>query len=119
MEENKKAGRPLEWTPERLEEIRAAFNKYIEEKDIPIVAEFASKHGLRRQTLYEHEALADVLEKCLSKKEAALESLGLTNGINTTMAIFSLKQLGWSDKQQVNLDAKEKITFEINGYEGI
>jgi hypothetical protein len=38
--------------------------------------------------------------QCLTKKEAQLERKALYNEINVSMAIFSLKQLGWSDRTE-------------------
>ena len=41
------------------------------------------------------------LAKKKAKKEAQLERLALRKEINHTMAIFSLKQLGWKDTQDI------------------
>lgn len=81
--------------------ILAAFEKYVAETDIPIVVEFAAQQGIYRTLLYDVPDFKDVLDRCLAKKESALERLGLTGAVNTTMAIFSLKQLGWSDRQDI------------------
>lgn len=91
-------GRPVEYTEERKAEIEAKLEEYIESTEIPIVAEFAYKNNIRRQRLYEH--FPDTLKKLIEKKESALERLALEGGVNTTMAVFSLKQLGWSDKTE-------------------
>lgn len=75
-----------------------AFDTYIDATDIPIVAEFATLQKLSREFLYSNEEFADAISRCTFKKEAALERHALTGRVNTTMAIFSLKQLGWTDK---------------------
>lgn len=80
--------------------ILQAFLRYISSTEIPIVAEFAASHGLYRQFLYDCDEFADALKQCVSKKEGALERKALDGQVNCTMAIFSLKQLGWSDKQE-------------------
>ena len=87
--------RPREWD---RAELVSAFYQYIEKTDIPIIAEFAYTHGVDRQRLYEWDEFADALKNCIAKKESALESQALSGKINCSMAIFSLKQLGWSDK---------------------
>ena len=99
------------YTPEKIKEIHSALNKYIDETDIPIVCEFAYKNNIRRTALYEIPELADTLKKLIEKKEAQLELKGLKGEINTTMAIFSLKQIGWKDKQEV--DMTHNFTPEI------
>lgn len=87
--------RPREWDRGDLNE---AFWQYIEKTDIPIVADFAYTHGVRRDYLYDMPELSNALKACIEKKEAALETKALAGGVNCTMAIFSLKQLGWTDK---------------------
>jgi hypothetical protein len=91
------AGRPREYDRAAL---AAAFEDYIENTEIPIVAEFAARHGLTRQFLYDGEEFSDLIKRCTFKKEAALERQALVGSVNCTMAIFSLKQLGWSDRQE-------------------
>jgi len=86
--------RPREWDrAELLEKLL----QYIEQTDIPIVAEFAYTHGVSRQKLYEMDELSDALKACVTKKESALEKKALAGDVNCSMAIFSLKQLGWKD----------------------
>lgn len=110
---DKKLGRPVEYTPEIIENINEKLVCYIDTTDIPIVAEFAYKNNVRRQFLYENDILSDTIKRLIDKKEANLERQGLENKINHTMAIFSLKQLGWKDRQEidnnVNLKADKSI----------
>ena len=75
--------------------------RYISETPIPIVAEFAYLNDVRRTLLY--ELYPDTIKKLIDKKESALERGGLNKTIDKTMAIFSLKQLGWRDVQDVNV----------------
>ena len=72
--------------------------------DIPIIAEFCYKNKISRQRLYEFDELTDVMELIIAKKEAQLERQALKNEIDHSMAIFSLKQLGWSDRQKIEQD---------------
>lgn len=99
----KKTGRPIKYTAAVLKKLIAKIEAYIESEEIPIVAEFAYKNNIGRQALYEHKELSDTIKKLIAKKEANLEKMGLVGVINPTMAIFSLKQLGWRDKQEVDL----------------
>jgi len=101
-------GRPIEYTEEEINKIKAKIEKYIKETEIPIVAEFAYKNDIRRQTLYELPQLSDTIKKLIDKKEAQLENKGLFNEVNNTMAVFSLKQLGWTDNKQ------EKVIVELD-----
>jgi len=78
------------------------FEEYIDKTDIPIIAEFAANSKIYKQRLYEWEEFADSIKRAISKKEASLERGALDNKINVTMAIFSLKQLGWKDKQEID-----------------
>ena len=74
---------------------------YIESEDVPVIAEFAYQQGLHRQQMYElaegFPELSDAIKRCISKKEAQLEKGALVGKLNPSMAIFSLKQLGWKD----------------------
>ena len=92
-----KRGRPLKYTLDKLEDIKSKLELYIDKTDIPIIAEFAYKNKIPRAKLYEFEELNYTIKRLIDKKEAQLERLALNKEINHTMAIFSLKQLGWKD----------------------
>jgi hypothetical protein len=95
--------------------------KYINETEIPIIAEFAYQNNIPKARLYEQPELDELLKKCTAKKEAALERKSLAGEVNTTQAIFSLKQLGWRDKQQHELTGADggpivvKLPEELGG----
>ena len=111
---NRPVGHPVtRWTPKALSDLNAKFLKYIHDTDIPIIAEFAYLNDVRRQFLYECPALADSIKKCIEKKESQLERMSLTGEVNTTQAIFSLKQLGWSDRQEIKHAGALRIQYEI------
>lgn len=92
---------PWKERPHDRDAILGALEKYIEEEEIPIIAEFCYRNKVKRTTLLTWSESADLVELCKLKKESALESGALSGAINTTMAIFSLKQLGWTDKQSL------------------
>lgn len=95
--------RPKKYTKQKLLLIKHKLLKYIKFTDIPIIAEFAYLNNLPRQMLYEHPELSDTIKKLIDKKESQLEILGLKSEINSTLAIFSLKQLGWRDKHETDV----------------
>jgi hypothetical protein len=94
-------GRPRKYNDEQIQEIINSFNEYIDNIDIPIVAEFCYQNSILRKTLYEYPEFSDTIKRAIDKKEAQLERKALYNEVDHTMAIFSLKQLGWKDKQEV------------------
>ena len=105
--EPKKRGAPRKHD---RDELLALLENYIEKTQIPILSEFAWKHGLHRQKLYEMPELSDAIKRCITKKEAALEAGALRGDINPTMAIFSLKQIGWNDGAKNVTQHEIKIT---------
>ncbi len=107
-----RTGRPKKFTKSYIEEIISKIENYIDETEIPIVVEFCYKNNIRKQRLYDIPEFSDCIKRLINKKEAQLERLGLEK--NNTMAIFSLKQLGWRDTQEIQHSfnpekAKEEI----------
>jgi len=97
-----KVGRPVtKYTEEYKADILEKFEKYIDDNDIPIVAEFAYKNNIVRERLYEFPELAYTIKRCIGKKETNLEKGVLSGKLNAAMGIFSLKQLGWRDRQEL------------------
>lgn len=83
------------------EAVAAQFEAYIAATEIPIIVEFCALHRVSREFIYQNDDFAELRTHCIAKKEAALERLGLTGKVDTRMAMFSLTQLGWSNKQDV------------------
>lgn len=108
-----KRGRP--YTYDRAELVDM-LNAYIEQTTIPIVAEFAYFAGMHRQGVYAMPELADGLKRLITKKEAMLERMAMTGQIDKTMAIFSLKQIGWSDQPKLaNGEDETSRTIVVRG----
>ncbi len=107
-------GRPRERNREQL---LIEFALYVEETPIPIVAEFAAQQGFGKSYLYGCPEFAELLTLCTTKKEAALERLCLTGAPKsaTTMAIFSLKQLGWKDRIEHSGDRDAPVALNLTG----
>ena len=87
-------------TPEKISDLLQKLDAYIEDTPVPIVAEFAYTNNISRADLYDNPEFSTLLKKLILKKESQLEKLALMNKINTATAIFSLKQLGWRDRQE-------------------
>jgi hypothetical protein len=95
------AGRPKKYTDEYLAELLESLEVYIEETDIPILKEWCVSVGVPSKHVYDFEALSDPIKTLIDKKEANLERKALQGEVDKTMAIFSLKQLGWSDQRKI------------------
>lgn len=88
------------------EKVKVQMREYIDATTLPILKEFcykiakvpASKIEQKAET---DEELAELCVELKSKKESALERGGLSGQLNPTMAIFSLKQLGWKDTMDI------------------
>lgn len=104
-------GRPRKFTKKRIKEIIADFEDYISFTEVPIVAEFAYQQNILRESLYDYPEFSTVLKKCIAKKESQLEKLALSGKVSTPMAIFSLKQIGWSDKKEVEHSGGVGVTI--------
>ena len=107
-------GRPPKLTPEQKESLRLEFLKYIESEEIPIIAEFAySMHRdfpmLADVQAYLYDHFPNLIKIGIKKKESALEKKSLHGEVNTTQAIFSLKQLGWRDRQEIEHSGGQAI----------
>lgn len=109
-----KVGRPLKYNAEEIETIKTEFINYIRETDIPIIAEFAYQNNVPRDAIYDYAEFSALKKLCIEKKESQLEKMGLAGQVNVTMAIFSLKQLGWSDKTQTEITGKDGGAIQIN-----
>ena len=91
-----------------VEELLDDVEGYLLTADPPIIKEFAILHGISRQRLYkiaeECAAVGDMrlkeaMQLIIDSKEVMLEKKGLTGEYTSTMAVFSLKQLGWTDNK--------------------
>lgn len=104
-----------------VKDLLADLDDYIATADPPIVAEYAHLHGITRQRLYQlaneekdkgRPALFDAIKKLSEAKEIALERGGLSEHFHPSVAIFSLKQLGWRDRQDASDGAGGAISDE-------
>ena len=93
-----------------------AFRSYIDDTDIPIIVEFAYQNNIPREALYDYPEFSTLKKECIDKKEAQLERKGLAGDIDRTMAIFSLKQLGWSDRHAHEITGKDGEPLHVTVY---
>ena len=116
-----KMARPKKYTKKYLKEVAILINEYVDKSAIPVLAECAFELGHHRQFFYEHDdcpEFLDAVKRLLAKKEFRLEVGALSGNLNASMAIFSLKQMGWSDKHEHSLpggkngNGPSKITIE-------
>lgn len=113
-------GRPRKYNDDQVKEIVDKLTKYIDNTDMPIIAEFSYKNDVLRDDLYDYPEFSILLKKLISKKETYLESQGLLGKVNPTMAIFSLKQLGWSDRREISGPEGKPIEIKIDkAFDGI
>jgi len=92
-----------------------AIDKYTDTALIPILKECCFENNWGYDYVMElerkHEELSQAIKRLKTRKEAVLEKM-LYTGQNNTGYIFSLKQLGWRDKQDVNISGGMDITIE-------
>jgi hypothetical protein len=99
-------GRPKKYTDELIAELLTSIHEYTANTEIPILKEWCVSVGVPSTHVYDFEEFSEPIKVLIDKKEAALERKALDGEVNTTMAVFSLKQLGWSDRQQVEHSAE-------------
>ncbi len=110
-----------------VEDICRALDSYtaqcIKQKEVPILKEVFVKKGwdyvyvtqiLNGRLLDQKDDRLDIsIRNLVNAKEYMLERLGLKGQINATLAVFSLKQLGWRDQQQVDVGTDNKKSIKI------
>lgn len=109
----RKVGRPPKYTKKIRKQLLIEFDEFINKETIPILAEFAYKHEVPKQTFYDWDEFSNLLKKCMAKKEANLEKGVLAGHLNSSMGIFSLKQLGWRDRTELEHTGEVKHTISM------
>ncbi len=105
-------GRPFKYTAKELEEQGIAYFKECEKKKEQItITGLALALGTNRQTLvnYENEddqpALVDAVKRLKATVEHAYE-VAMWKANNPTAGIFCLKNLGWTDRTDIDINAR-------------
>lgn len=107
-----RTGRPLAFTPE---ELQSKVDEYLTFPKITL-AGLAYHLNIDRQTLYnyaERDEFFDIIKKARQAVEAKYEERMIYEN-NPTGVIFALKNMGWSDKQEIK---HEGISNEITKIE--
>lgn len=115
----------------KIEDLVKDADEYIRTASPPILAEYAHMHGITREHLYHladiakrdgDESLYHTIKRISEAKEINLEKGALSGEYPPTMAIFSLKQLGWKDRLDVDANAEaieriDELIAKIGGAE--
>lgn len=87
---------------------------YLENTSLPIVAEYAQINHITADYLYElarketaegRPELSRSIKRITDQKAIVLEKGALIGKFSSSMAIFSLKQLGWRDRPEEKSEA--------------
>lgn len=106
-----------------IETVCKQMEEYTMSSEIPILKEFAFNHNLDYNYLVQlrdrtaekgDNSLSKSISRMLCKKEFMLEKLAMREQINVSFAVFSLKQLGWREKQELELGANTINKLKIN-----
>ena len=117
------AGRPLLYkTADELQQKVDEYFAQCDEKDEPYTIEGLAIHlGMSRYSIKSYgdrEEFFHVIKSAREKCEGNLVKQALNGKVNTTMAIFVLKNdYGWRDQSQldINADVKQDIIIDIEG----
>lgn len=110
------------WTEDEIVAIVKSINEYIDSVEIPIIKEWMFKNDVSVRKFDKHRfelvkrgdyRVEDAFDRLLNKKEYILEYMALYNLVNYKMAMFSLKQLGWTDKQEVKADINTDMRIQV------
>ena len=99
----------------KYDNLRQDIIDYTEQTEYPILKELCYlKHynyDYVMQLQRDNEELSQSIKELLYKKESYLEREGIKGNLAQTMAVFTLKQLGWRDNIEVNAENTNRITI--------
>lgn len=100
------------YEPDKMVEIIEDYlQTCLKKKKVPIFKECCVKAGWnsnvvhQKRALPEYKSVDEEIQRLMDCKEYMLERLGLEGKVEKTMAVFSLKQLGWTDSSAVDVNA--------------
>jgi hypothetical protein len=101
----KRAGagaKPSRYPPSVLKELREKFEAYIEFARLPTIHRFAYDNKITRSCIYDYpNYFEDLHERLIDKQVANSIENGANGTMNSGMAIFLLKQHGFSDRKDL------------------
>lgn len=99
----------------KYDNLRQDIIDYTEKTEYPILKELCYlKHynyDYVMQLQRADEELSQSIKELLYKKESYLEREGIKGNLAQTMAVFTLKQLGWRDNIEVKAENTNRITI--------
>ena len=99
----------------KYDNLRQDIIDYTEQTEYPILKELCYlKHynyDYVMQLQRNDEELSQSIKELLYKKESYLEREGIKGNLAQTMAVFTLKQLGWRDNIEVKAENTNRITI--------
>jgi hypothetical protein len=97
----------------KYDNLKSDIIEYTNTAEYPILKELCyQKHynyDYVMQLQRNDEELAQSIKELLYKKESYLEREGIKGNIAQTMAVFTLKQLGWKDVVENQIQGEQKI----------
>lgn len=119
--------RPISTSKYTIEELVETIDNYVDtcikKKQVPILKEIFVKkywdYNYVTQTLKNRQLDAGdnrlelSIRHCIDAKEYMLERLSEKGMIDKTVAIFSLKQLGWKDQQIIDIGENAQNNLKI------
>ena len=99
----------------KYDNLRQDIIDYTGQTEYPILKELCYlKHynyDYVMQLQRDNEELSQSIKELLYKKESYLEREGIKGNLAQTMAVFTLKQLGWRDNIEVKAENTNRITI--------
>jgi hypothetical protein len=122
-------GRPIKYTYKQKLALLVALQEYIEKEEYPTMPKFCRLHTISKQRIYEWaknnnenkdtrdkfplgEFFYDCIKRMDDIQESFIEDHIMVGNIGAAFAIFKLKQLGWTDRQDITTDT----TVHVDGH---
>jgi hypothetical protein len=106
--------RPREWTEERIEELRLDLEEYSDDPDFCHMCLWHARTSTYRDLLptfiERNSAFSDTLKAAKAKAEAHTMTKGANGTMNPTICVFTQKQHGWTDRQEIEHSGSLGIT---------
>jgi len=103
------------------EELQAVIDEYFNGNNKPTLAGLAVALKIDRQTLYNYKDRDDfheIIMDATSRVEAVYEENMIYNrDTNVVGLVFALKNMGWSDRQDINQQTELSGSVQITGME--
>jgi hypothetical protein len=116
--------RPVEWSPEVLEQAKAYLNDYdtTHSHSIPSVVGLCQVINRARSTVYkwakeEDKGFSDILEAINEKQQMVLLSKGLTGDFNAQITKLVLGKHGYHDRQETEVSGPNGGPIQVSKIE--